>query len=84
MRIFPGSKYINNVAFLPFSMVNIFIEKTGQKKNMVFEGKVKNLLTKLQYNPETVFVTKENELLCEEDPIKNTDSIEIRSIISGG
>lgn len=65
-------------------MVTIFIERTGKKATLLFEGKVKELLTKLQYNPETVFVTKENELLCEEDCIKNTDRIEIRSVISGG
>ncbi len=84
MGAFQGSKYINNIAFLPFSMVNIFIEKTGQKKTMVFEGKVNTLIKKLKYNPETVFVTKKKELLCEEDLIKNTDTIEIRSVISGG
>lgn len=83
MRVFPGSKYINDTAFLP-SMVTIFIERTEKTTTLSFEGKVKTLVRKLKYNPETVFVTREKELLCEEDRIKNTDTIEIRSVISGG
>ncbi|PIN79606.1 thiamine biosynthesis protein ThiS [Candidatus Woesearchaeota archaeon CG10_big_fil_rev_8_21_14_0_10_34_8] len=65
-------------------MVSIYIEKEDKYTNIKFNGKLKSLLKKLNINNETVLVTKNKELLTVEDSVKNTDSIEIRSVVSGG
>lgn len=64
--------------------MDIFIERTNTAKTMQFSGKVKNLVKKLDINPETVLVTRNKELLTEEDVVRNTDEIKILSVISGG
>ncbi|MBU0757959.1 MAG: MoaD/ThiS family protein [Nanoarchaeota archaeon] len=49
-----------------------------------FKGKVMNLLKELGINPETVVVTKDNELITEEDILDDSDEIRILSVVSGG
>ena len=64
--------------------MEVYIEKTGKIKQIMFEGKVRSLLQKLNINPETVIVVKNNELITEEDLVKNKDKLKIMSVISGG
>jgi len=42
------------------------------------------LLDKLKINPVTVIVSRENELITEEERLKDKDKIRILSVISGG
>jgi uncharacterized protein (TIGR00269 family) len=45
---------------------------------------VRNLLDRLQINPETVLVIRESDLLTREVRLTDADEIEIRPVISGG
>ncbi len=64
--------------------MKVYIERPKTEKNLEFEGTVKELLVLLDINPETVIVANNNELITEEDVLKNTDEIRIMSVISGG
>ena len=63
--------------------MKIYIEKTNESKDIKAKT-VKELLEKLKINPTTVIVTRNNELITEEEKIKETDKIRILSVISGG
>ena len=68
--------------------MKVFIEKEQRDLTLKFIGTVKELLSKLDINPETVIVTKligdESELLTEDVKLDDIDSVKILSIISGG
>lgn len=64
--------------------MKVHIERPKTEKKLEFEGTVKELLTLLDVNPETVIVAKGKELITEEDFLKNTDEVRIMSVISGG
>lgn len=64
--------------------MDIFIERTNKKITLTYQGKVKGLLEHLNLNPETVLVTRNNVLVAEDQKLKNSDSIKILSVISGG
>lgn len=49
-----------------------------------FEGSAEELLKKLNINLETVVITKNNELITEDESLKNSDQIKIISVVSGG
>jgi len=66
--------------------IKVFVDR--ENKNIEMEiGKnsiVKDLLDKLKINPVTVIVSRENELITEEERLKDKDKIRILSVISGG
>jgi sulfur carrier protein len=64
--------------------MNIYIEK--DKKQIVLEEElsVKELLSKLEINPETVMVVKNNEVVLDDEQIGKEDEIKILSVVSGG
>ena len=64
--------------------MDIFIEKTQQSKKKTFKGKVVALLTELDINPEEVLVTRNDELVTEQDTLSDSDTVTILSVISGG
>jgi len=64
--------------------MKVFLEKTNEHKEMEFNGTVKDLLKKLNINPEVVLVARNNELVTESDTLSKTDSVKILSVISGG
>ena len=64
--------------------MEIYIERTDEKRILKFDGKVSALLERLKINPETVVVVKNNKVVTEEENLKNNDNIEILSVISGG
>jgi len=64
--------------------MKIYIQKTGQKKDMKFNGKVSTLLKHLKINPITVITTQNGTLVTEDDSITDTDEIEILQVDSGG
>jgi len=63
--------------------MKVFIDKTNEYKE-VDASTVKELIRKLNINPTTIIVTKNNELVTEEEKITNKDEIKILSVISGG
>jgi len=65
--------------------INVFIEKENkQEKVELKENSVKKLLEKLNINPVEVITTRNNELILEDEELKEGDSIKILSVISGG
>ena len=63
--------------------IHVYIERTNQKK-VVNANNLDEMLKKLNINPQTVIITKNNELITEEEPLKNNDEIKLLSVISGG
>ncbi len=63
--------------------MNVYLEKTDEYKE-VEASSIKELLEKLKINPTTVIVTKNNELVTEDEKISKKDEIKILSVISGG
>jgi len=52
--------------------------------SLPFSGSVLQLLQTLHLNPETVLVTRNDEVLTEDETVEDNDSITILSVISGG
>ena len=63
--------------------MKVYLEKTDEYKE-VTASTVEELLKKLKVNPTTVIVTKNDELVTEEEKITNKDRIKLLSVISGG
>ncbi|MEM4397262.1 MAG: MoaD/ThiS family protein [Candidatus Woesearchaeota archaeon] len=64
--------------------MEIYLERENKTLEVVFKGKVKDLLKKLKFNSEEVLVVRNEELLTEGDILKNSDKIKIMSVVSGG
>ncbi len=66
--------------------VKIYIDRENRNKILELGNnmKVRNLLEKLNINPVTVIVSRNNELILEDEELKNNDEIRILSVISGG
>jgi len=64
--------------------MHVFIEKENKKLTLKFSSTVKVLLKKLKINPESVIVSRNNELVTEEVVLKDSDTIKIMSVVSGG
>jgi len=64
-------------------MVKAFIERKNKTEELNAKT-VMDLLKKLNINPETVLVTRDNELLNLNDKLEKKDSIKLLSVISGG
>ena len=65
--------------------INVFIDKENKNKIIELENNsVSELLEKLKINPVTVIVSRNNELILEDEKLKDNDEIKILSVISGG
>ena len=66
--------------------VNVFIDRENKNAKLDLENnlKVLDLLKKLDINPVTVIVSRNNELILEDEKLNNNDEIRILSVISGG
>lgn len=64
--------------------MDVFIESDNKKKRIKFNGTVSELLTKLEVNPETIIVSKNNELVTEGEQLTDKDDVKLLSVISGG
>ncbi|NQV91163.1 MoaD/ThiS family protein [Candidatus Woesearchaeota archaeon] len=64
--------------------MNVFNEKNRTNSTLEFNGSVEQLLQHLNINSETVLVTRNNEILTEDELLSNDDTIEILSVVSGG
>ena len=66
--------------------VKAFVDK--EKKNLDLElgndSTVKDLLKKMNINPVTVIVSRNNDIILENERLKDGDDIKIISVISGG
>ena len=76
-----------NTLLLPLPMnISAYVEKEQKTKAVALrEGAlVKDLLSELGVNPVTVIVSRNNELMVDDDELNDGDSIKIISVISGG
>ena len=66
--------------------VSVFIDRENKNTTLELDNNsiVSDLLNKLSINPVTVIVSRENELILEDEKLKNNDEIKILSVISGG
>lgn len=66
--------------------VHVFIDRENKNTKLELEnnGSVLDLLKKLNINPITVIVSRNNDLISEEEKLNNNDEIKIMSVISGG
>ncbi len=63
--------------------MKIYIESEN-KSRIVKPGKVKDILSSLNINSETVIVVRNDEVVTEDEKLKEKDTIKILSVISGG
>ena len=66
--------------------VNVFIDRENKNSTLELNNNsiVADLLKKLNINPVTIIVSRNNELVLEDEKLKNNDEIRILSVISGG
>ena len=64
----------------------IFIDKENKTKavELTNNSKVADLLNELKINPVTVIVSRNSELILEDEKLNDNDEIKILSVISGG
>ena len=64
-------------------MIKVFIERENKTVN-INANDANEVLTKLNINPETVLLARNNELILLETKLNNDDELKLLSVISGG
>ncbi len=64
--------------------MELFIERTGEKKTLSFNGTAENLLKEVGINSEEVIITRNNEIITLDQEVREGDSVRVLSVISGG
>ena len=66
--------------------IKIFVDRDNLNRTIELGNSsiVADLLKKLNINPVTVVVSRNNELILEDEKLNNNDEIKILSVISGG
>lgn len=63
--------------------MKVYIEREDREREVKAKT-VKELLKKLNINPITVIVAKNNELVTDDEKLSERDEVKIMSVISGG
>jgi len=63
--------------------IKVFIERTN-KREVVEAKDLSELFKKIKIDPNTVIITRKNELITEKARLNNNDEIILLSVISGG
>ncbi|MDP6600621.1 MAG: MoaD/ThiS family protein [Candidatus Woesearchaeota archaeon] len=66
--------------------INVFFDRENKEKTVEVDenSSVKDLLGKMKINPVTVIVSRDNNILTEDEKINDRDKIKLISVISGG
>ena len=66
--------------------INVFYDREKQEKTIDLDenSSIKDLLAKMNINPVTVIVSKEDNIILEDENLKDKDRIKLISVISGG
>ncbi|HLC55627.1 MAG TPA: MoaD/ThiS family protein [Candidatus Nanoarchaeia archaeon] len=66
--------------------IKAFIERENKTKEITLKenSKIIDLLKELKINQTSVFITKNNEIVIEDEKLEDKDEIKILSVISGG
>ena len=66
--------------------INVFIDRENKEKSIELDANssVKDLLSKLNINPVTVIVSRNDNIITEDEKVNDNDKINLISVISGG
>jgi len=66
--------------------ISVFIDRENRNAKLELDNgsSVADLLEKLNVNPVTVIISRNDELILEDEKLKNNDEIKVLSVISGG
>ena len=66
--------------------LKVFYDRENKEKTIELDNNlsVKDLLKKMNINPVTVIVSKNNNIILEDEKLEDDDEIKIISVISGG
>ena len=66
--------------------ISVFHDREKKEKTIEIDENtsVKELLTKMNINPVTVIVSKDNNIITEDEKLNDKDKISLISVISGG
>jgi sulfur carrier protein len=66
--------------------IQVFIDRENKEKTVEVDenSSVKDLLGKMKINPVIVIVSRDNNILTEDEKINDRDKIKLISVISGG
>jgi len=66
--------------------LKVFYDRESREKTIELgnNATIKDLLKKMEINPVTVIVSKNNDVVLEDEKLKEKDDIKIISVISGG
>ncbi len=66
--------------------IQVFFDREKKEKTVEVDEdmSVKDLLSKININPVTVIVSRENNIITEDEKVNDKDKIKLISVISGG
>lgn len=66
--------------------INVFYDREKQEKTVEIgeNSSIKDLLVKMNINPVTVIVSRDDNIITEDEKINDKDNINLISVISGG
>ena len=66
--------------------INVFYDREKKEKDIELDenSSIKDLLAKMNINPVTVIVSKEDNIILEDENLQDKDKIKLISVISGG
>ena len=66
--------------------IKVFYDRENKEKTIELGNNttVKDLLKKMEINPVTVIVSKNNNIIIEDEKLNEKDDVKIISVISGG
>ena len=66
--------------------LKVFYDRENREKTVELNDNatIKDLLKKMEINPVTVIVSRNNDVVLEDEKLKDKDDIKIISVISGG
>ena len=66
--------------------INVFFDRENKEKTIELDinSSVKDLLTKMNVNPVTVIVSRDDNIITEDEKVNDSDKIKLISVISGG
>ena len=72
--------------FLNIMKVKAYIDKDKKSLEVELEDNatIKDMLKKININPVTVIVSRDNNIILEDENLKDNDKIKLISVISGG
>ena len=76
---------MNNLSCI-IMKINVFFDRENKEQSIQLDenSSVKDLLNKMNINPVTVIVSKDNNIILGEENLNDNDKLQIISVISGG